>query len=460
VSVFLELEPISGAAGDRIVVRARDASVRRADVARVTGVETAWFATMPMTPAEDGTSEGWFDAMITEECVEFGMSVGLEDGSTLPVESNGVALNPSQPIVKATDVEGLRARLESEQSARYDQPIGDPQARGVIEHRVLCVIERLLIGTHYRLPGVHVLPVPRRPDGTDQFSLLNEFTKDIGWNTVSEPAISLDEWKQRVERERPWTAIACPSVFAADFADAARLAREQRDLVIAVLGLARGARGRPVATVVQQRQPDDTINVEWFLDDGFYGGNLLSGVMAGESQRALLADVSGMEADPLLAVLVGLYADALSDPSADARYLRLWSILETLSGARVAASVPVTLLDGSPFPGGGTTSQAAPRVYKFLADRLLADGWREAVLASPASSLYEAVRAWYARRNATGHYGRFDMSDPRQSQQSWMQWAQLTTIRPGEWDRWLRALQDCVEKVLRAEVADAGAPLI
>lgn len=171
--------------------------------------------------------------------------------------------------------------------------------------------------------------------------------------------------------------------------------------------------------------------------------------------------MAGIAHDPLLSLLVDLFSEALADPSADAGYPRLWSILETLSGSRVPEGQTVVLLDGNPFPGRpdhATTSNASPRVYRLLADYTTARNLDESFLATPAASLYEAVRAWYARRNATGHYGRLDPTDPRQAAQGWMRWAQLT-VPTASTDEWLGSLQRAVERLLHAELTRVGRPI-
>lgn len=461
--MLVELEPISAAAGDEVVVRLPDPTVGQATgvvLSRVSDVETAWLAEVGITAAADGTLQGQFAVGIGEECVAFATHVRMRDGSTVHAESNGVAINSAETVSNADDVETLRARIGRQQENRYSRSLGDPRGQTAVEHRVLCVIERLLVTTHLRLPGVQILPVSRRPDGRDQYSLVDEINRTIGWSAPSGPSISLADWTRIIEANRPWTAIVCNQVFAEDFNAAAALAWEQRDRLIAVFGLSRGARGRPVATFVQQRQPDDSIKYRCFVEDERYTGNLIGGFISGEDQHGLLVNVAGMQSDPLVSLLVDLFAEALADPSADARYLRFWSILETLSGARIPDGQPVALLDGSPFPGGGTTSQAAPRVYRLLADRIVSTGINEASVAAPASSLYEAVRAWYARRNATGHYGRLDPTDPRQSGQSWMRWAQVTIVPTGAVDGWLTALQRLVEFELRRELGRVGGPLV
>jgi hypothetical protein len=141
---------------------------------------------------------------------------------------------------------------------------------------------------------------------------------------------------------------------------------------------------------------------------------------------------------------------ALRERSVDARFLRLWSILELLSGARVRDGLQVTLASGARWPHQGTTSYAAPRVYHYLETLLFSGSVNSASLVNPATDLYEAVRAWYGRRNATGHYGSLIPGDPAQSSQGWYASAMLTTT--DEW-QWISAITRTVERVLRTELA-------
>jgi hypothetical protein len=108
----------------------------------------------------------------------------------------------------------------------------------------------------------------------------------------------------------------------------------------------------------------------------------------------------------------------------------------------------------------GTTSAAAPRVYRLIADHLQARSADEASFVSPANDLYEAVRAWYARRNATGHYGRFVSGDPRQTAERWYARAQETMPTPGTPDAWLVTLQRATASVLQWELMTVGRPAI
>jgi hypothetical protein len=111
----------------------------------------------------------------------------------------------------------------------------------------------------------------------------------------------------------------------------------------------------------------------------------------------------------------------------------------------------------------GTTDFAAPRVYELLKRHLV--GIDEASFAAPAQDLEQAVRAWYARRNATGHYGRFTVGDAVQMAQPWYKRALLTTQpTPGTPTRlcepWLRTLREAARLVVAKELIQVGSPLI
>jgi hypothetical protein len=181
--------------------------------------------------------------------------------------------------------------------------------------------------------------------------------------------------------------------------------------------------------------------------------DLLGGFTSGEDQAGLLAQQAALHSDALLRLCVDLYSEALADPSPDARYLRLWSVLETLSGARLPSGQPVQRLDGTAWPDHpGTTSVAAARVYRLIADHLQSRSVDEPSFVSPASDLYEAVRAWYARRNATGHYGRFVVGDPRQVARGWYERAQQTVAAAGAPEAWLMTFQQATASVLQWEL--------
>lgn len=91
----------------------------------------------------------------------------------------------------------------------------------------------------------------------------------------------------------------------------------------------------------------------------------------------------------------------------------------------------------------------------------LRSGVDEASFVRPANDLYEAVRAWYARRNATAHYGLFVPGDPQQTSQSWYKRALATTAPPGDGPMgWLWSFRQAVASILHRDLQRVGRPLV
>lgn len=99
-------------------------------------------------------------------------------------------------------------------------------------------------------------------------------------------------------------------------------------------------------------------------------------------------------------------------------------------------------------------------MYRLIADHLQARSVNEASFVGPASDLYEAVRAWYARRNATGHYGRFVTGEPQQMAQGWYARAQQTVPTAGAPDQWLMTFKEATASVLGWELMAVGRPAL
>jgi len=403
----------------------------------------------------DGTVVGvWANVSVGREGATFASSIQV-DGAEIGIEDSSVCiLNPRYPIEDRTAADERLQELHRQQRARYAIPLGDPTAPDANEHFVVCAIERLLTTTKMKLPGIHIFPVSRRSIEAEQRDVVNHILGGLGRIGRVED----DHWMKVMGPGRPWTAVVFPQVWALTVEEAGVIAREARDELITLLGLNRTARGTPVATIVEEVNRGAPPALSLSLDDARYRGNLLGGRISGENQTVLVAQHHAIHADPLLHLCVDLYSEAVAERSLDAQYFRYWSVLETLSGARMPAGQLVRLSNGSPWPGSrNTTSAAAPRVYRYVSDWLLRSNVSEAIQVSPAPDVYTAVRAWYGRRNATGHYGRFVATDPTQMTQGWFKWANRTT---GDPSAWLRGLRDTCHTVLSGELMKIGAPAI
>jgi hypothetical protein len=416
-------------------------------------LETMWIAGTAVEIDSDGTGEIELAGglSLNRETALWVHTLTVDGEMFVQPEVAMSILNPSEEMTSEADIQPVYRRIAAAQQARYDQLLGDPDGAGAVEHRVALVVEGVLITQVLRVAGGEMRPWPARPSAAEQARTLDDIRQSLSWAMP----IPEDWWTQQARAKSPYAYLLCPRVYAETHEGAASIVHELGRELIAVLALTRQASAQPVATIVERVRPDERVEGKLIYHGGGYSGNLLGGFISGESQSEILKLTQGTRRDPLLQLCADLYREALAEPSADARFLRLWSILELLSGARVEEGQPVALVDGSGWPGRhGTTTYAAPRVYQFLSEHFRARGVDVDTAVQPAADLYQAVRAWYGRRNATGHYGRFQAADAVQSAQPWHRWAALTSSNPADW---LSALRRAVEMILRWELWNAGA---
>ncbi|WP_408898455.1 hypothetical protein ACJ5H2_04930 [Nocardioides sp. R1-1] len=424
-----------------------------------TAIESSWIASVPVSidAAGRGTAPVASGLSLGREASIYVWGIAAQDGTTHVFPQVAVSvMNPASAIAGPADALVVHERLLDEQAALYLQPLGDRQAAESLEHRVLCVIEGLYMTTRMRLPGAVIVPVLERPGASEERLIINGLLQKERFATQLPEAI----WRSQAEARSPLTVMIFPEVWAPTYEAAGELARDLRDRVIALMAVNRSATGRPLCIVIEQRQSGNAVVSKWALESEHYVGNLAGGFISGESQYDLLRQTRAVEHDPLLKLCCDLYGEALSERSEDARYLRFWSILELLSGARMPSNVVVTLRDGSPWPnpGANTTRTATPRVYQYLAVILSHKQIDEQSVVAPATDLYEAVRVWYARRNATGHHGRLVVGDPGQMTQSWYQFAvRSAAATPGQ--SWSRPLQEFVAMSIDFEIGQSTAAL-
>ena len=355
------------------------------------------------------------------------------------------------------DLDGIATELDEARRARYQRTLGATDDPAATRFKVVCVVERLSMTTLMRLPGILIQPTELGSTGLGEVDLLNRVLLE----TELRPDVDAAWWAKRSQRARPWVVLVMDDVRAQSVQGAAKAAWEARDDTLHLLALNRGSSGRPIATAVHNPAMGETTV---FHEDDRYSGNLMGGFISGEDQDTLLMQSAAIQTDPGLALCTRLFREALAEKSRDAAYFRFWSTLETLS-TKVIGTSPgqqSVLTDGSAWPNGGNMSQAAPRVYELLKRTMETGQVHEPSYVQPAPSLYDAVVSWYARRNATAHYGAFDPSDQYQQHARFFQAALLThqAARAGSGDPWLDALERVCGHVIDRALINTGAPLI
>lgn len=350
-------------------------------------------------------------------------------GRELIPENNPASLvNWDGPILAEEETQQVYDLLRSECDALFASPIGDPTDSANRLHRVVSVLTGVLTTRHSVYPGLLTVPLDERPVDREHLDLVNGFLGSLKLPVV----VDTGKWSLSKSNRYPSTAVLLPQVWAPDFEGAHRLALERIERLQLVLALNRLAKATPVALIIEQRQSDDTSTSRVYPLGTHYTGNLMGGVIAGESPEQLAAEFAGLESDPVARLGASLFAEALAETDEDFRFFKHWSALEVLS-ERYGDDGAVTLTSGEPWPEALRPLDPAPKVYSMVAKVLSTIKMVEGGLCAPATDLYELIQVLKARRNATAHYGRFDPADPAQQGRGWYAEALKSSGAEPEW---------------------------
>lgn len=468
-SIEAHLLPIITKDGEQLTIQIKNAMPFRnmtvsVEAHCVTAVETSWLLTAPVELDEQGCGTISLDTGVTigEEAVIYVHSIteiiGVPNNDFVE-ERRGqsyafpmtwmTAVNARRALDAPDSIGQLLQDLQGQQLAYYSQPIGDTEAEGTRTYRAFSLIEGVRITTELRFPGVVVHGLGEGLTGREHAELINELVQEMGWSCRVQP----EDWRTREANRTPLAIMIFSEVVAADPVRAGTVVRETREPILSLLALNRLARGQSFCSVFEEIQEGG--KAFWFCELPSYHGNLAGGMISGESQAALVQQVKGQRNDPLLALCCDMIAEALSSHTDDNKYLKYWTILELLSQAAIHKEVVVHLRGGEPWPEDRRSAKnARPRVYEYVSRWLAQSQILEANLVFPAQDLFEAVTVWYARRNATGHYGKFTPDEPLQMKQSWYKNAMKSWDDPQS--QWLITLREVTVRVLTWELGLAA----
>jgi len=452
--VFAEIRPLHISSDNSFTVVLSDATEFAGQTITVTifscdALETEWIASLPVEIDLKGNGTGAHPGLAVEREAAIWVNELQGTSGTHYFEIISPSLVAPPSGTTSTEVPAVAIeRMMAQQDATYSQPLGNPTSPGTKKHRVVYGLEGVYLTKSMRLPGLVVSPLQNRPGGIDDLALMNVALELAGSTRTIE---NQDAWVAGYHAARPWAYVSFSEVWAVDHFEAEAITSEPLAQVVSLLALSRGARGKVIAFATEVEDPpgfSGAFKIRQFGPP--YRGNLLGGPMSGEHQATFKRNADSIKGDPLLRLSLDLFADAIAESNVDLRVFRLWSALETLAINRIPGGSPVTLTDGSVWPNGSNTDHAGPRVYVLLNKSLR--GFDEFSIVTPALDLYQAVRAWNGRRDATAHYGGFDPASATQSGKPWFVFAQLTTVH-NDTDSWVRMFEELCRRVFRHELS-------
>ncbi|GAA1831752.1 hypothetical protein [Agromyces salentinus] len=442
-----DIEPVALTSGQPFDVRIVGAVRWAGQVVQVVidgadDTEIMWLSTLPVEL--DGTGCGTAahpGIEVDRETVVWVTAIGGE-GQIERLETVAMSILGSPEPVGRDEIVARYVEITDKRDSRYRQPMG-LQAEGLARHRVVYIVENLLVTRtlHFQHGSVHALDLTLHE--SDLRDAVNQALETLGWPS----RVDHEGWSTNMRRN-DFAMIEFPEVWAADWADAERNSLADAERYMSAIAFLRHAAPRLVMIVIEREGPPMSSKMRTFRMP--YRGNLVGGPIAGENQVDFLATAEALDTDPKSALYVSLYLDARRDGDTDSRYFKLWSVLETIAINCIESQQAVRLPDGTPWPDGATTSQAAPRVFELVRQSSLPQrDW-------PGGDLYTFIRAAYGRRTATAHYGRFLPDNADQLAKPWYVWAIRTVAdRPGSPD-FLWELEQLVHDVVATEVRRAS----
>lgn len=359
--------------------------------------------------------------------------VSCDDQSVIPANNPAALVNWDNGEPSDMDVQLVHQELWAQNKLLHDSPVGDPSNPSNQLHFSAVLLAGVLTTQHVIYPGLITIPLSERPVDREHVELLNGFLLSLHLPVL----VDEDKWADSKASRYPMTAVLIPQIWAPDFDEAHRIARELIERLQLVLAVNRLANADPVAVVIAQRQPDDSSKSRIYPYETRYEGNLLGGDLAGESPDILVGDFERLKDDSLVSLCAGLFSEAIAERNEDFKFFKYWSVLETLS-ERLGDEGPVALLTGSDWPEKVRPMDPGPRVYSMLAKILTDSSISEDALPGPATDLYELVQVFKARRNATAHYGGFAPANAAQQARGWFPYASKSLGSEAEWIESLR----------------------
>lgn len=321
-------------------------------------------------------------------------------------------------------------KLQQQSTLNLSPLYADDASIAVKNFQIVTFCAGAYIYNSLRLAGITITPIKPGLSNISAFEAIQEYlltnhTINVFENGKEGPWLEL----------QPTFAVHFNHVKASSAASALAYTGKNIGYIRNILALDRGDKPYPFVTLLLDRDTGD-----WGLYPSTYDfrGNLAAPLFphSGADQIERLRPI--VEKNPFARLVLDLYVQSLSERDRSYKFFRQWSLLEMMADKYVNPSdTPLKYSDGSIIyrePGKPlTTKNNAGKVYELLRSRSLpqinqgcSDG--STVVIEGAStgynpggkiiSLYMAVAASYAIRNAVAHDGFYDYTaEPKNEKQ-------------------------------------------
>lgn len=274
---------------------------------------------------------------------------------------------------------------------------------GPVATTVLLFVKHLLMTKRLNLDTCQIIPLDpvgwyAETQSVDQFFDKQQLPR-IKWS---------EEMLRQIQRAEPATLIYFPVVRAGSIDECGKIALNEALLLNILLAAHRGSLGEIFCTAILQAQPSIGLLYSYGLHIPPYRGNLMGGEISGEEPDSIRRNMSALRNSPTIQLYLTLLGEALGERRPEFKYVRFWSLLETIAKSKRLAGQPTLSWTGHPeLNDSGQRSYitgARGEVYELLR-RYLAPGFSDQSFAAGLTygKLSEQATIWYRRRNCTAH---------------------------------------------------------
>ncbi|MDI3213823.1 hypothetical protein [Arthrobacter sp. AL12] len=180
------IHPLIFSPGDELTLTVMNLPASAAEiVAEIHGldsVEERWMGSYPLVMDPDGTARGTFPmpTVVGETLIYVG-AVQYSGNREVLERAMISIVDPEHPVPMSSAEINLRYDEVTEKlRRRYEVSLGDPEAPNAKEHKIVHLVEGLLIKSEMKLPGVRIYGTETRPGGLDARSLMLETLDALG----------------------------------------------------------------------------------------------------------------------------------------------------------------------------------------------------------------------------------------------------------------------------------------